>query len=349
MRKKMKFGIIGCGMISHHLMSAKFIAPIKEMNFIACMDVNGDVARNFAKKYHVKHFYSTVEEILELDELDAVYIAVPHFLHREIATLALNSGKNVFLEKPIATTVDDGLFITKLADKKGLKLGINYQYRYDRTLNVMANAIRDGILGDVYHAYVLVPWLRPVSYFEKSPWHKEWGKSGGGTLITHASHAIDLLTWSLGKPEAISGEYNSKRFKDIGLEVEDNGAGLVKFESGAIALIMGSQATTPGDKNVYFSFSGEKGSIRCTYYYTVNARVKYRGVNKPRMKPPLNGRIALINSFRGYARWLLDEQEYLTTGWEALKALYIVKGIYKSADSGEKIRCNDASWWHSDS
>ena len=308
------------------------------------MDVNEQVATRFSKRFHIKKAYMNFESMLEDPAVDAVYVAVPHHLHRSMVTKALDAGKHVLCEKPIAISIPDGIAMAELADKKGLKLGINYMYRYDKNMYRMVNSVRSGNIGTPYYAIVQIPWFRKPSYFEKSPWHKKWETSGGGTLITQTSHAIDLMAWAMGKPATISGEIGTFRFGNIGLEVEDVGIGSVRFESGALGVILGSQATKP-QKPDQIGFYGEKGSIECTYWYSFIARLHCRYVKRTSLKPPTRGLASITSSFRGFARWVLDGSPYLCTAWDALKPLYIVTALYESAKSGKKIHCTSLDWW----
>lgn len=343
---KVKMGIVGCGMVSKNVMTARKFAKIKDIDFVACADTNVELATRFAKKHKIKEHHGSLEALLEKGDVDAVYLAVPHFLHVDLVSKALKAGKHVFCEKPIATSMEDGLKLCNLAKKEGLKFGVNYQYRYDKGLHSMVKTIQNGNLGEIYHAAVRVPWYRDPAYFEKSKWHKKWETSGGGTLITHTSHAIDILAWALGKPSTISGECNTKRYGDIGVEVEENAAGVIKFESGAIATILGSQVTKPSRQNCYWTFCGEHGTIKAKYLFSMYAKVKYRGLKKVKVNPPRASFLAIIGSFRGFAAWVLKEIPYLTPGWEALKALCIVKAIYRSNDDITKVEVGPLEWWH---
>jgi len=343
-KNKVHMGIAGCGMIARNVMMLAKIDRIQDIQFAACMDVNEEAARQFAKRFGIRKVHVDYESLIADPEIEAIYIAVPHHLHSDLVSKAIKAGKHVLCEKPIATSLDDGLAMARLADDAGIKLGINYMYRYNGGLYKMVESVRSGLLGKPYYATVQVPWNRPASYFEKSPWHKKWETSGGGTLITQTSHVIDLMAWALGKPANISGEIGTFRFGDLGVEVEDIGVGTVKFESGAIATILGSQATKP-PKHTQIGFWGEKGSVECTYWHDIIARVKYHGIKHVKTSTPTRGLHALTRSIRGFARWVLDGTSYLCNAWEALKPLYIVLSMYESARNETKIHCQELDWW----
>ncbi|MHA1372528.1 MAG: Gfo/Idh/MocA family protein, partial [Promethearchaeota archaeon] len=230
-KKRIRLGIVGCGMISNNLMLARHFDKIKEIEFVAALDVNADKARKFAKKNGIKESYTCIDDMLDAGGLDAVYLAVPHHLHLPLFKRVVKAGLHVFCEKPIALNVKEGLEMVSLAEKHGIKFGINYLYRYDKGIHRMVKTIHAGNLGKPFYSIALIPWLRKEdNYFSKSPWHKKWETSGGGTLITHASHSIDIMAWALGKPAIISGEHDTFRYREIGLEVEDVAAGLIKFK-----------------------------------------------------------------------------------------------------------------------
>ena len=240
------------------------------------------------------------------------------------------------------------------AREKGLKIGVNYQYRYDRGCYKLAYWAHTGKLGQVLYARTNIPWHREKNYFEDSVWHKTIDRAGGGTLITQASHLIDILLWVIASPPVwASGFTDQKMFTDV--EVEDYAAGTVKLESGAVLQITTSMVAA-SEQAVTIEVYGDRG----TAMYTDKPwpRVKFvpgvkatpsptAGIdNPPKPNPSLaggNGRVpyfgfhAMHRCLKGFRDWVLHDQPFLIPGEAALPVLAVVEAIYRSAQEGRRI------------
>ena len=101
------------------------------------------------------------------------------------------------------------------AAEQDIKLGVNYQYRYDGGCYRLARAVQAGAIGRVVYARINVPWHRDRSYFEGATWHQFLAQAGGGTLLTQASHLVDIALWSIGSPPVSASGYTARQvFKD---------------------------------------------------------------------------------------------------------------------------------------
>jgi predicted dehydrogenase len=247
---------------------------------------------------------------------------------------AIDAGVHVFTEKPITRTYAEGLEIVDYAAEKGIKIGVNYQYRYDSGCYRLARAVQAGALGRVLYARINVPWHRERSYFEDSPWHKIHAQAGGGTLITQASHLIDVVLWAISSPPvAATGQIAQQVYTDV--EVEDLALGIVELENGALIQITSSMVAAT-EQPVSIEIYGENG----TAIYSSNPwpRVKFIGVKPKTEKPPQWGFHALHRSLKGFRDWVLSDEAFLIPGEEALPALQVVEAIYQSANQGQRVQ-----------
>ena len=354
MGNTLKLSIVGCRFANY---MAKLARLTPGVELTACCDIVSERANAFAKKYKIPAVYTDYAELFAEAPLDAVYLAVPHNLHFEMAKAAVDAGVHVFVEKPITRTVAEGQEIVTYASEKGIKIGVNYQYRYDKAGYKLAYLVQSGQLGRVLYARTNIPWHREQGYFDKAPWHKTIAQAGGGTLITQASHLIDLLLWAIGSPPvSVSGFTDQKIFTDV--EVEDFAAGTVVLKNGAVLQITSSMVAAT-EQAVTIEVYGERGTV--TYTDQPRPRVKFIGkrnrvysensVSKgngsnPEPGPNIaggNGRApyfgfhALHRSLKGFRDWILHDQLYLIPGEAALPALAVVEGIYQSAATGQRI------------
>jgi predicted dehydrogenase len=234
--------------------------------------------------------------------------------------------------------MDDALAIARLSRETGVKIGINYQYRYDAACYALVKAAQTGALGAPLYGRCNVPWHRTGSYFSGSPWHADRKKSGGGTLITQASHIIDIALSALGgEPVTTLGNVARRVFTDV--TVEDLGMGVVGLSGGALLSITSSMVATP-ERPATIEIYGSRG----TGIYTgsdVFPKVRFLGANVKKQRPPVPGALALFRSIEGFRRWVTGGELYLTPASTALRVLAVVEALYRSAESGRREPVDD--------
>jgi UDP-N-acetyl-2-amino-2-deoxyglucuronate dehydrogenase len=335
----MKFAVIGLGWI---FKTEGFIFKlVKRAEIIAVCDINENLAKKYGNKLKVPFFTST-QQLYESDLVfDAVYIATPHHTHKPLMMEAISHKKHIFCEKPITDSVQDAEEVIKAAKEQDIKIGINYQYRYDPACYTMARAVQDQYLGKILYATVSVPWYRGEKYYVEGPWRKQWKSAGGGTLITHASHSLDVLIWALGKPRSVIGNYatRSDLSKKMGIEVEDVAMGIIEFESGAIAQVLSTSCTRPGSSTVKISIFGEQGNIKYTGPWPISIikRLKWQRIRSKKYKLPTSGFINYSKILNGFIDWVSEGKEFYSTAESAFLTLKVVLAIYDSARLGQKV------------
>jgi UDP-N-acetyl-2-amino-2-deoxyglucuronate dehydrogenase len=322
--KRLNIGVIGCGDIAGY--TALLGRLIPQIRFSACCDVNPDCADAFSRRHHIPFQTTEYETLLQRDDVQAVYLAVPHDLHYGMILAAVEAGKPVLVEKPLVRTLAEGRDL--LARIGGNKVGVNYQYRYDRGCYQLYETVRSGALGSVYSVRINIPWHRSESYFSSSAWHASKSRAGGGTLITQGSHFLDVVLWMLGEePVSAVGEIASPGFD---VEVETLAHGVVKTDAGTLISITSSMVAA-SEGAVTIEVYGERGTA--VYSDKPLPRVRFHGVRVRRVSPPVRGVHALQRSLAGFARWILHDQPYLIPAQEALPALAAVDLIYRSAQA----------------
>ncbi|HSF81938.1 MAG TPA: Gfo/Idh/MocA family oxidoreductase [Anaerolineales bacterium] len=327
--KTLRLGVVGCGDIAGYTALVSRLIP--QVRLVACCDVDADRLQEFARRHKITQAHNDFTEMLAAAELDALYLAVPHNLHFEMAELAIRRGLPILVEKPLARTLEEGLALTRQADQAGVKVGVNYQYRYDTGCYALARAVQAGALGQVRSARINVPWLRESSYFERAAWHETMAQAGGGTLITQGSHFLDVVLWALkDKPLSAMGYTARPGFE---VEVETLAHGIVELVSGALVSIT-STMVAAWEGAVTIEVYGEQGIA--WYSNRPWPHVKFMGVRARRERPPVWGVHALQRGLAGFACWVLDDLPYLTPAAEALPVLAAVQAIYASANSGRR-------------
>lgn len=226
--KKLKVGIIGCGRISvMHLVSA---SELEEAELVACCDIKKDRADEVAQKYNIKAYYS-YEEMLDNEQLDAVHLCLPHYIHSKVACYAFERGVNVLTEKPMDIDLASAENAVKTAKENGVFFGVILQCRYNNSAQLVKKAVDSGKLGKIISARSTLTWTRPDEYYLESDWKGTWDKEGGGVVIDQAIHSIDLVNWIVGSEVgSVSCSMANRGHKIV--KVEDSAEGLITYKNG---------------------------------------------------------------------------------------------------------------------
>ncbi len=206
MSDTVRIGIIGTGIGATH---AKVFSQIDGANVVAIASADRHRAEGFAAKFHVPLATDDYREVLTAD-LDAVVIATPPTLHREMVLAAIDAGKHVFCEKPLAASLDDSLELLQAAEKSGIVHLVNFHLRYESSFRTAAELVQSGQIGAVTNIDALVT-VNPIDYLNasfgstsKTQWFTD-AKQGGGLLRSSAGpHLIDLVLWLGGAVESLT-------------------------------------------------------------------------------------------------------------------------------------------------
>ena len=326
---KLNLAVVGCGDIAGYTaLVAKLVPQVK---LTACCDVNADRARTFAARHRIVQVFTNYAELLAQASCEAVYLAVPHFLHYEMIIAAFDAGKAVLVEKPVTRTLEEARQLIELAVDR--KVGVNYQYRYDGGCYPLARAIQAGALSRIHSVRINVPWHRTPSYFDQAEWHKTIAQAGGGTLITQGSHFLDVALWALSEaPVSAMGYIATPGFE---VEVDTLTHGIVETSGGTLINITSTMAAAR-EQAVTIEMYGEHGTA--VYSNRSRPSLKFSGVKVQRERPPQGGIHALQRSLAGFADWVLDNKPFLIPAESALPVLAAVDGIYRSAQSGQRVK-----------
>ncbi len=190
---KMKMAFIGVGdMGSHHCIGFDLLEET-DVRYICDMN-NQNVARTLAElKNSSPEVVGDYRELLGKTDIDAVVISVPNYKHREVAVAFLEAGKHVFLEKPVAHTLEDCDAIIAAAEASNRILQIGLVYRYSNLYRRMEKELRNGRLGDVK-----LMWCKEFrDPFPPTEWFYDKSKSGGA-IVEKDCHHFDIFNWMIG-------------------------------------------------------------------------------------------------------------------------------------------------------
>ncbi|WP_413376001.1 Gfo/Idh/MocA family protein [Alkalihalobacillus sp. 1P02AB] len=357
MERIVKIGIIGCGGIANgkHMPS---LSKIKNVELVAFCDITDEKAKKAAKQYgsEAATVYSDYQELLKNEDVEVVHVLTPNDSHAEISVAALEAGKHVMCEKPMAKTAEEANLMVEAARRSGKKLTIGYNNRFRQDSQYLKEVCDRGDLGEVYFAKAHAIRRRAVP---------TWGvfldgeKQGGGPLIDIGTHALDLTLWMMNnyKPKSVMGAVHHKLSQKKNaanawgpwdpekFTVEDSAFGFITMENGATIVLEASWALNSLEVDeAKCSLSGTEGGADMKdglrihgenfgKLFTTQVELNNGGVafydGKTESDADLEARMWIDNIITDTEPVVKPEQAFVVT--------QILEAIYKSAKIGEAV------------
>ena len=216
----MKVAIIGLGAISPLHVNAIINAG---QEIVAVCDIVKERCDNVIKEFNLKaNAYQNYKEMLDSEVLDCVHVCTPHYLHAEMIISALNKNLNVVTEKPVAISFKQLEEIEKAVENSTGKVAVCQQNRYNDAVLFAKDYFKNKKIKSAYGSLI---WNRDASYYASGEWRGKWATEGGGVMINHALHTLDLLQWFCGMPKKVTATINNHSLKNE-IEVEDTAFGV---------------------------------------------------------------------------------------------------------------------------
>lgn len=355
---KIKVGVIGCGNIafSKHMAGLSKLSNVEMVGF---QNRTKSKAEKAKKQFGSENsrVYDTYQELLDESSIDVVHICTANASHGEISIAALEKGKHVMCEKPMAINAEEAAAMRDAAVKAGKKLSISYQNRFRDDTIYLKERIHNGELGHIYCAKAHATRRRAIP---------TWGNfnsmelQGGGALIDIGTHALDLTLWLMDnyEPHCVIGtKYNELTQSDISanafgpveagsLEVEEAAFGFITMKNGASVILESSWALntlTSGEAKA--TLYGTKAGADMLDGLRINGeRYNQLYTLKPELYPEgvdFNIPSRIIQSGdREMKEWIdsiVNDTEPPVTAEQALVIAEIIDALYKSAETGKAI------------
>jgi len=228
--KEIKVALIGAGYIANY--HARGLQSIPGVEIVAVAAVPLKTAQDFATKYGINSATDNALSLAGRTDIDAVVIATPNKFHAPFAIEFLNNGKDVFLEKPMAMSAEEGLTVKEAAKKNNRLVMVGHMWRFDTDVNFIKQALDEGKLGKIVKTkgYGIHENWGPAGWFSQ----KEL--AGGGALADMGVHAIDTVRYLLGDPKP------TKVYAKIGThygnyDVDDSGIVIISWDNGTESII----------------------------------------------------------------------------------------------------------------
>src|SRR5579885_1886337 len=253
MTEKLRFAIVGCGVIGP--LHAQALASLPDAELVAVADHTTERAQRLAAQYGARA-YTDMDEMLASEQLDVVTICTPSGLHGEHACRAMRAGRHVIVEKPREIRQEAIDEMLRVQQEQGVKLAVISQHRFDPAVRQVRGLIDDGAFGRLVLGHAQIPWWRSQAYYDSGDWRGTWRLDGGGILMNQSIHQIDLLQWMMGPVKSIAAYTDTLVHR---METEDVAVAVLRFANGALGTISGTTGAYPGT-SARVEIYGDKGS-----------------------------------------------------------------------------------------
>lgn len=354
MDKKLKIGVIGNGSISGVHLRAYSLNPNVEI--YALCDINEERLNKRGDEYHVdpSRRFTDVNEMVKLPEIDAVSVCVWNAAHAECAIAALNAGKHVLCEKPMALNAQQAEAMKEAADRNGKLLMIGFVRRFGNDCAIVQDFVKNDFFGDMYYA--------KANYRRRKGapggWFGDKSRSGGGPLIDLGVHVIDLVRYLMGghKPVSVYGATfyklgDKKYIKDKAdyvastrgeadvFDVEDLATAMVRFDNGSVLQVEASFTLNQEEISIgTIELFGTKGGARMDPGLKLFTDINNYMTNVELTAPTALSFEGLFeNEINHFVDCVMNGTPCRAPAEDGIMLMKILDGIYESARTGHEV------------
>lgn len=333
--KKVKVGIASFA----HMHAFSYAEALKHM---ACVEVSGFCDLNDTRARRVEQLLkiprvSDYEKLASMDDVDVILVTTETLHHVDVALAAMERGKHVIVEKPIATSLEDARRMVDSASRHGVKLFQCYPCRYHPSAQKVKEAIVRGDVGDILGMSSTNHGCMPDARDPELAWFSNNHLAGGGAVMDHTTHAADLAFWFTGwTPTHVFGV--AKRLFHDDIDCDDAGMVLISFENGVAASIDPSwsrPSAYPTWGDLTMVVYGSKMTITVDMF-NQNIDVVDNTSKKTYYLHSFgsNSDQAMLHD---YAMAILDDKRPPVGGEDGMRALAVALKAYESSKSGRFI------------
>lgn len=355
---KLKVAVIGNGGISGVHLRGYSLNP--DVEIYALCDINEERLNRRGDEYHVdpaRRFTDVNEMLAACPEIEAVSVCTWNAAHAQCAIAALNAGKHVLCEKPMAMTVEEAEAMQAAAEKNNRLLMIGFVRRFGNDCAIMKDFIDNGYFGDIY--YAKATYLRRKGC--PGGWFGDKARSGGGPLIDLGVHIIDLCRYLMGNPKPVSvygatfnklgnrsnikskaGYISQTRENADIFNVEDLATAMIRFDNGSVLQIEASFSLNIEKDEGVLQFFGTKAGAKLDPELTI-----YSEMNDYMTNVKLANSTALSfdglfeNEINHFVECVRTGKPCRNPAQDGVTLMKILTGIYKSAETGHEVLIND--------
>lgn len=359
-------GIVGAGGIARGGHIPGYLSMPDRCRIVAIADIEIERARQLAAQFDIPHVFDSHEDLLSVDEIDAVSVCTHPDTHAPVTIAALQSGRHVMTEKPMAVDLASARAMVEASHRFKRILAVDFQTRFIRQTQTMKRFVDAGDLGEIYFARAR--YVRRRGIPSGQAFHSR-AESGGGALMDIGVHILDTGLWLMGFPTAVSASGSIFRklitqeelFNPMGdwdrstTDVDESAVGLIKFANGAAMTLECAWGMNVGETDFGITLAGDKGGGEVRFD---EARHAAAGTHPVRVftdtgemlvdlipssdmavqsYPPRDAPKPHTLSMQNFVNAIIAGTEPLVTGDQGLITSTIIDALYRSAESGQQV------------
>ncbi len=320
-KQLIRIGLVGAGMMgSTH---SKAYQQVEGARVVAICDNVQQRAATLADRLGAA-VYSSVSEMLERIEIDAIDICIPTPQHREVVELAASKGKHILCEKPIASSIEDAEAMIDICERNRVTLMVGHVTRFFPDYQTARKQVKSGEIGSP----AVVRLIRSGAFPERG-WYSDYAQSGG-PLLDLAIHDFDYLLWTIGSVKRVfSRQYTSHK--------QVHALTLLRLENGTMAHVETSWAYPKGSPfQVALEIAGTEGLLEFNRSDATNV-IQY-GTGQPQLALHALKRNAYVRELQHFIECIKTGQTPLTSGEQAKNALQVSLAALDSVQKGTPIQ-----------
>lgn len=350
MKDKIKIGIIGVGSISNvHIQSYR---QIDSVEIAAFCDINKNQLKRMMDKYQIAKGYTSVEEMLEKEDLDAVSVCTWNSCHAECSIAALNHGVNVICEKPMAMNTEEALKMKEAAEKNGKLLMVGLVKRFGNDIRILRDMNQNKFFGDIY--YIKSKYLRRNG--SPGGWFSDKQRSGGGPLIDLGVHILDMMNYLYDCEEPVSvygytfnqignqfqikkkAGYVSSTVSNNIFDVEDFAGAIIRFPGNKIAVLETSYNLFIEQDMEGLELYGDKGGAKIEDGIRLTNNIcSYMANSQLLINSKFDFDEAFLKEIKHFVDCITEHKECIATADDGIRNMKILDAIYESAKTGHEV------------
>lgn len=349
---KIRVGIIGTGSISE--MHFEAYKNHKDVEIAAICDLNEDRVIEQAKKHHVDKYFTDYNDLLKLEDIEAVSICTWNNSHAEIAIAAFKAGKHVLVEKPLCRTLEEAKSMEKeIINNRNQVFQVGFVRRHGTSVKVLKKFIDAGSLGEIY--YAKASYLRALG--NPGGWFADKERSGGGPLIDLGVHVIDLSWYLMGKPKvkSVSGNtyqrlgnrsnienksfYKAADYHADQNSVEDMVSAMIRFDNGASIMVDASFSLHAKRDSGELKVFGDKGGaeIDPSLHLTTEENDTILNITPNIDQMSFIMQDGFQNEINHFISCIKGEEETVAPFTDGVEIMKILDAIYRSSQTGKEV------------
>jgi predicted dehydrogenase len=341
--EKLRVGIVGGGWPGQR--HAEGFAASGAWEIAAVADLDRDRRRELARGTDAR-LLATADELFAVEELDAVVVALPTFLHHPMVMAALAAGKHVLCEKPPALNAGETEAMADAAARRGLTLCFGLQRRALPSAAAAQAAIARGQLGEIYHARAVFTraWGAPKG---AGNWFRDPARAGGGALLDIGIHVLDLAWFLMGRPEPVAVFAVAHDRSPESSPLESAAFGLLRFAGGRSIQLEAAWILPEADDRQYVHLHGTAAGALIEKDRLTVIRAGEAGIETFGTPMVLGVPDALVAPFQTqashFAAAIRGTAPALATAEDGVQLMQMVDALYASASQGREIGLADAA------